>query len=40
MYRLRRKLSLCAENGGRLSSIRTHGYRLDEPTVANSNMKR
>jgi DNA-binding response OmpR family regulator len=30
VYRIRQKLSLTPENGLRLSSIYTHGYRLDE----------
>jgi two-component system, OmpR family, response regulator len=30
IYRLRRKLSLRPENGVRLSTVYTHGYRLDE----------
>ncbi|EDZ98368.1 two component transcriptional regulator, winged helix family [Burkholderia sp. H160] len=30
IYRLRRKLVLCPENGVRLATIYTHGYRLDE----------
>ncbi|RZF30205.1 response regulator transcription factor [Paraburkholderia sp. UYCP14C] len=33
IYRLRRKLSLHSENGVRLSTVYTHGYRLDEVLV-------
>ncbi|MBC8726438.1 response regulator transcription factor [Paraburkholderia sp. 31.1] len=33
IYRLRRKLSLHSENGVRLSTVYTHGYRLDEVVV-------
>lgn len=33
IYRLRRKLSLHATNGVRLSTVYTHGYRLDEVAV-------
>ncbi|CAG9273822.1 Transcriptional regulator [Burkholderia cepacia] len=29
IYRLRRKLALCPENGMQLSAVYTHGYRLD-----------
>ncbi|APA88759.1 response regulator transcription factor [Paraburkholderia sprentiae WSM5005] len=30
IYRLRRKLALCPDNGVRLTTVYTHGYRLDE----------
>ncbi|SMG58071.1 response regulator transcription factor [Paraburkholderia susongensis] len=33
IYRLRRKLALNPENGVRLSTVYTHGYRLDEVAV-------
>ncbi|APA87420.1 response regulator transcription factor [Paraburkholderia sprentiae WSM5005] len=33
IYRLRRKLSLHSENGVRLSTVYTHGYRLEEVVV-------
>ena len=39
IYRLRRKLQLCPENGLRLSSIYTFGYRLElihQPTTPNT----
>ncbi|CAG9258268.1 DNA-binding response regulator, OmpR family, contains REC and winged-helix (WHTH) domain [Burkholderia diffusa] len=38
IYRLRKKLSLRAENGVRLTALYTHGYRLD--TVTSNDAKR
>ncbi|MFT4066009.1 response regulator transcription factor [Paraburkholderia sp.] len=34
IYRLRRKLALAPENGVRLTTVYTHGYRLDEVDVS------
>ena len=36
IYRLRRKLALCPENGVRLTTVYTHGYRLDEVDAAHA----
>ncbi|SDI05863.1 DNA-binding response regulator, OmpR family, contains REC and winged-helix (wHTH) domain [Paraburkholderia phenazinium] len=38
IYRLRRKLSLRPENGVRLSTVYTHGYRLDEVAQTHAKM--
>jgi two-component system OmpR family response regulator len=37
IYRLRRKLSLRPENGVYLTAVYTHGYRLEQLAVANTN---
>jgi DNA-binding response OmpR family regulator len=39
VYRLRRKLCLHPENGVRLSSIYTHGYRLDEVVLTGADQE-